>query len=89
LNSADVVRQKTRFGQGNSVVHINAGNLSEILVSLPPVDEQNAIASVLQTAQRDVQQLTELLRRLKTEKAALMQQLLTGKRRVRATEMTT
>ena len=89
LNSADVVRQKTRFGQGNSVVHINAGNLSEIVVSLPPVDEQDAIASVLQTAQQDVQQLTELLQRLKTEKTALMQQLLTGKRRVRATEMTT
>lgn len=87
LNSADVTRQKTRFGQGNSVVHINAGNLAEIEVDLPPVDEQAAIAMVLGIARNDIRKLQAGLEILKTEKAALMQQLLTGKRRVDTKEI--
>ena len=83
LNSSGVVRQKTRFGQGNSVVHINARNLSQITVPLPSREEQEAIAGVLDTARRNILQLEAELQNLRAEKAALMQQLLTGKRRVK------
>ncbi|ADM09236.1 type I restriction-modification system specificity subunit [Parvularcula bermudensis HTCC2503] len=83
LNSSEVVRQKTRFGQGNSVVHINARNLSQITLMLPSLEEQEAIADILDTARRDIRQLEIELQNLQIERAALMQQLLTGKRRVK------
>ena len=48
----------------------------------PSVHEQNKIATVLSTADREIELLQTKLEALKQEKKALMQQLLTGKRRV-------
>ena len=50
-----------------------------------PVDiiEQQKIASVLTTADQEIELLEAKLAHLKDEKKALMQQLLTGKRRVK------
>jgi type I restriction enzyme S subunit len=53
----------------------------------PPHDEQRAIARVLASAEAEIRILNQKLKTLKTERSALMQQLLTGKRRVRATEI--
>tara|TARA_R100000365_G_C2734792_1_gene64364 strand:+ start:88 stop:1260 length:1173 start_codon:yes stop_codon:yes gene_type:complete len=50
---------------------------------LPPLDEQQKIADVLVKAEREVDALKERVFFLKQEKKALMQQLLTGKRRVK------
>ena len=54
-----------------------------ISVPLPPLDEQRAIAAVLDAADREIVLLEQKAARLREEKKALMQQLLTGKRRVR------
>jgi type I restriction enzyme, S subunit len=62
---------------------INLGEIGECIVSLPPLDEQRAIASVLDTASMEIEVYAADLARLKSEKTALMQQLLTGKRRVK------
>jgi len=50
-----------------------------------PVDmiEQQKIAAVLSTADQEISALKQKLDALKQEKKALMQQLLTGKRRVK------
>lgn len=48
LNSDDAVRQKSRLGQGQSVVHIHASELSDVEVFLPPVREQRKISRMLQ-----------------------------------------
>jgi len=50
---------------------------------LPPLEEQNAIAKVLATAGKEVVSYRSVRRKLLNEKQALMQQLLTGKRRVK------
>ena len=50
---------------------------------LPPFDEQTAIAAILSDADREIQLQQNQLQHLKSEKSALMQQLLTGKRRVK------
>ncbi|WP_226173051.1 restriction endonuclease subunit S [Aeromonas media] len=50
---------------------------------LPPIDEQQKIATVLSTAAQEINALQKNLDALKQEKQALMQQLLTGKRRVK------
>lgn len=51
-------------------------------VNLPPLPEQKAIAAVLTTADEEITAIESDLLRLRQEKKALMQQLLTGKRRV-------
>ncbi|MEJ5156457.1 restriction endonuclease subunit S [Gluconobacter wancherniae] len=56
--------------------------LKEQIFHCPPLPEQKAIASVLTTADEEITALESDLTRLRQEKKALMQQLLTGKRRV-------
>lgn len=56
---------------------------SQIHVPLPPLKEQQKIAAVLSAADAEIFTLEKKLACLKDEKKALMQQLLTGKRRVK------
>jgi type I restriction enzyme S subunit len=46
-------------------------------------EDQNAIAACLSNAEKEIEVLQQQLADLKQEKKALMQQLLTGKRRVK------
>ena len=57
--------------------------MGAIVFSLPALAEQQKIASVLCSADREINTLQQKLAGLKREKKALMQQLLTGKRRLR------
>ncbi|WP_042149526.1 MULTISPECIES: restriction endonuclease subunit S [unclassified Pseudoalteromonas] len=57
-------------------------DFSAIHIPLPPIDEQRRISSVLSNAGIEIELLEKQLVDLKQEKKALMQQLLTGKRRV-------
>ena len=52
-------------------------------LTIPSLDEQKRIAAVLSTADQEISALQQKLDALKQEKKALMQQLLTGKRRVK------
>lgn len=56
---------------------------SNLKIAIPEIAEQQKIASVLSTADSEIKTLKQQLNRLEQEKKALMQQLLTGKRRVR------
>ncbi len=58
----------------------DVGNLP---IRLPKTEEQQKIASVLTAADNEIELLEEKLAHFKQEKKALMQQLLTGKRRVK------
>ncbi len=55
---------------------------SNLVIGLPSSSEQQKIASVFSTADQEIEKLKQKLDCLKQEKKALMQQLLTGKRRV-------
>lgn len=66
----------TRFG-------LSVGGINKAHLKLPPVKEQKKIASVLSTTDQEIETLKQKLNHLKQEKKALMQQLLTGKRRVK------
>ena len=48
------------------------------VISLPPLDEQTAIAKVLSTADREIALLRQDIEQEKQKKKALMQLLLTG-----------
>lgn len=56
---------------------------ANLVIGLPSLLEQQKIASVLTNADKEIELLEQQLADLKQEKKALMQQLLTGKRRVK------
>ncbi len=58
-------------------------NFSKIKWCVPGVNEQKAIANVLSVSDREIRALKAKLNCVKQEKKYLMQQLLTGKRRVK------
>ena len=82
LNSRIVIDQRSRFGQGHSVVHIYARDLSEMLIPLPTKEEQSKIAEGFM----EVDKKLDILQVKKTEyekmKNGLMQKLLTGQIRL-------
>ena len=55
---------------------------ANLVIPCPSFEEQKAISKVLATADHEILALQNCLKSLKKEKKALMQQLLTGKRRV-------
>lgn len=65
------------------------GDFKKIEIPLPSMAEQVAISSVIDSAQFEIENLERQLERLRDEKRALMQQLLTGKRRVRVPDYET
>ncbi|MNX87877.1 Type-1 restriction enzyme EcoKI specificity protein [compost metagenome] len=66
---------------------ISTTDIKTFKVYIPGSEEQQKIAAVLSTADQDVITLKQKLDALKQEKKALMQQLLTGKRRVKIEEV--
>ena len=82
LNSDSVIRQKSNMGQGHSVVHIYPYQLEKLRFKLPPKVEQDTIASILMDADKEIEFAKEQLVCLQSQKRGLMQQLLTGKKRV-------
>jgi type I restriction enzyme S subunit len=60
LNSEYVVRQKSRLGKGQSVVHIHTPDIATIEVFLPPIQEQRKIANVLRTWDEAFEKLSTL-----------------------------
>ena len=78
LNSDIVKKQKTKMGQGHSVVHIYSSQLEKLEVSLPSITEQNAIAQILDTAHQELKLYEQKLQLLQAQKKTLMQKLLTG-----------
>lgn len=71
-----------RLASGSTFAEISKKDFCKIHISAPPLPEQKAIAAVLSTADEEITALESDLLRLRQEKKALMQQLLTGKRRV-------
>ena len=83
--------QKTRYyfftlATGATRFGLSIGGINKAHFTLPPLEEQRRIAAVLTNSDREVELLEQQLADLKQEKKALMQQLLTGKRRVKVDE---
>ena len=72
-----------RLSQGSTFEAVNSNDIKTVHISVPSLTEQQKIASVLTAADQEIERLEAKLAHLKDEKKALMQQLLTGKRRVK------
>lgn len=63
--------------------NLNTELIGSLLISLPPLPEQERIAEILSTWDRAIETTEKLLASAEAQKRALMQQLLTGKRRLK------
>lgn len=79
----DFRRQAYKLGDGSGQRYvISQGNFRNMTVRVPSIPEQGKIGEILKAASDEIGDLEKQITKLRTEKKALMQQLLTGKRRV-------
>ena len=72
------IKEKARLGQGHSVVHIYPDDISKLHAIFPKTKpEQEKIAEILNCATRQVELQEQIVDKLKVQKKALMQKLLT------------
>ena len=69
--------------RNHGLLNVGVGDFFKLRLHIPDVDEQRRIAAVINIAERKEQLIGKEIEVLREEKRALMQQLLTGKRRVR------
>jgi type I restriction enzyme, S subunit len=69
-------------GAGRNRV-LSKGDFLRIKVELPSLEEQQRIAGVLETCDREIELLEKQLAALREQKRGLMQKLLTGEVRVK------
>jgi type I restriction enzyme S subunit len=67
---------------GSTFLELSKKDFDNIRLKVPSFKEQQKIAAVLTAADQEIDALQSKLAHFKEEKKALMQQLLTGKRRV-------
>ncbi|MFQ2278198.1 restriction endonuclease subunit S [Aeromonas hydrophila] len=83
LFSAHITGQINSLVVGTNYPAINSSDVSGLCIYCPCYDEQVKIAAILNNSDATIIALQQKLDALKQEKKALMQQLLTGKRRVK------
>ncbi|EKK5569257.1 restriction endonuclease subunit S [Morganella morganii] len=81
LSSEYCQKQIDNFSNGGTVAHMRVPDCGEILINLPPLIEQKKIAQILSTWDKAIATTEQLLTISQQQKKALMQKLLTGKRR--------
>jgi type I restriction enzyme S subunit len=68
---------------GTDPPNIGSGDLEKIKIPLPPLPEQKALAAVLSLMDSAINKTNQLIAQKELQKKALMQQLLTGKKRLK------
>ncbi len=68
--------------RNNGLLNISPRAFWTVKVPVPPLEEQHRLGETIKAAFREEELCEEKITKLRTEKKALMQQLLTGKRRV-------
>ncbi|MEK6200546.1 MAG: restriction endonuclease subunit S [Psychrobacter sp.] len=82
LSSELIQRQYKRLAAGGVVSNISSELVYAVKINLPSIPEQQKIATMLTNADKEIELLKQQLADLQQEKKALMQVLLTGKKRV-------
>jgi type I restriction enzyme S subunit len=71
-----------RLGNGSTFLEVPKSDFEKFKIPLPPLPEQKAIAQVLSTADAAIHTTAKLITQKELRKKWLMQQLLTGKKRL-------
>jgi len=80
-------REFLRLACGSTFAELSKKDFERISFIIPEIKEQLAIAKLLKNASSAIEQLERKKEKLNKEKSALMQQLLTGKHRVKIEEI--
>lgn len=83
LKHEQVIRELRRIATGTSVYGVSKTNLSKIKIPLPPLLEQQTIGRVLSTWDEAIHKTEKLITQKELRNKWLMQQLLTGKKRLK------
>lgn len=71
-----------KYNTGTAQPKLNRETCEKIPVLIPPLPEQQKIADILNTWDKAIERQTQLIEKLELRKKGLMQQLLTGKKRL-------
>lgn len=82
LLSSYVREQMYRLATGTKVYSISKESLKDIKIPVPPIEEQNAIANCLSTWDEAIEKQQKLIEAKEIRHKALMQKLLSGKKRL-------
>lgn len=75
--------ERLAHGFKSTLLHVSKSDITEQLIELPPLPEQRKIADILSTWDEALEKLDALIEAHERRKKALMQQLLTGRRRLK------
>ena len=78
----DFRKKMYKIAQGSTRFNISKTEVLNMRITIPSIEEQNTIASVLVNADKEIEIQKQKLARLQEEKKGLMQVLLTGKKRI-------
>lgn len=76
----------SKFASGSGVPTLNRNDVHSYKIAVPPIHEQQRIVSVLSLWDTAIAKQTALIEKLTLRKRGLMQQLLTGKKRLKGFE---
>lgn len=83
LKNPMVALRVKQIATGSKVYGISKTNMTKLTIILPPIEEQEKIASILSSADEEIKVLKQRLDKLKCQKKGLMQKMLTGEVRVK------
>lgn len=75
-NSYSINKQRYRYAQGDSVVHISTESIANLKITFPPLAEQQKIADILCEQDKIISLKQKLLEQKQQQKKWLMQKLL-------------
>ena len=79
----DFRKEMFKIAQGSTRFNISKTEVLSMIITIPSIEEQNAIASVLVNADKEIEIQKQKLAALQEQKKGLMQVLLTGKKRIK------
>ena len=82
LNASETIEQYKSMAAGSSVLNLNKDIVRRVLVSIPSIEEQRAMALVLSSADEEIVSLESKRDKYILVKQGMMQELLTGKTRL-------
>ena len=82
LSSMFIKIQYINYAAGSGVKNLKKEIVQNILVPIPPLEEQKKIADILLTWDKAITTLKEIIQQKELQKKGLMQNLLTGKKRL-------
>lgn len=71
-----------QLGGGSTFLEVSKKDFEKFKIAIPPLPEQQKIAEIISTWDKSIEKQSQLIEKLELRKKGLMQQLLTGKRRL-------